>query len=174
MLLKPPQMSGEMTNPNVNTSKSQGNSPNLNEPSKGQGKTLTKPKASKKTKLSLKDRLYLKNLEECKYNSTKAYIKTYPDSSYNSARAGSTRKNKTVIANVSNDVLKRVTPEYIIENIEEIAKSGKNEANKLRAWELLGKFKALFTEKLQTDGKLTLTEQHREYIRGILLNQEEN
>lgn len=51
--------------------------------------------------MSPKDQTYLNALKETKFNQTEAYLKTYPNSKYNSARANSVRKTKTLIANDS-------------------------------------------------------------------------
>ena len=42
-----------------------------------------------------------------------------------------------------------ITEEYILEGIKKIAETGKLEANKLRAWELLAKTKAMLTDKVE-------------------------
>ena len=50
-----------------------------------------------------------------------------------------------------------ITEEYILNGLNKIAQEGRQEANRVRAWELLGKSLALFTEKVINKGDSTIT-----------------
>lgn len=47
--------------------------------------------------------------------------------------------------------------QFVIDGLTEIAERSKQDANKARAYELLGKTKAMFTEKLETTGTMKVT-----------------
>lgn len=47
--------------------------------------------------LTLKDKLYLKNLKDNKFNKTKAYLETYPTSSYRSSNVNTNRKMQQIV-----------------------------------------------------------------------------
>jgi len=56
----------------------------------------------------------------------------------------------------------KITDEYILEGLNKIAKEGKQEANKVRAWELLGKYLAMFTDKTEHSGTIEHTQAEKE------------
>ncbi|MBC8484999.1 MAG: terminase small subunit [Bacteroidetes bacterium] len=53
----------------------------------------------------------------------------------------------------------RVTEDYIIDLLDDIARNGKVEANRVRATELLGKTKAMFTDKLESKTTISMEEE---------------
>ena len=108
-----------------------------------------------KGKLSIKDKLYAQALIKHKGNQTKAYKEVYPDSEYNSSRANAVRKTKEVIAKDSSFTLEKITPAYIIEKIDELAGKARKDSDKLTALNLLGKFRALFTDKIEQKTEVT-------------------
>jgi len=124
--------------------------------SKDKTKTISNIDKTKTKTLTNKDKLFLKNLKENNYNQTLAYSKTYPDSNYNSSRASATVKAKS-LANHSGDVLTEITEGWIIDKLKLFALTSKKTSDKLRATELLGKWKALFTEKQQIQGDMKQT-----------------
>lgn len=41
----------------------------------------------------------------------------------------------------------KITPEYVLEGLNKIAQEGEQESNKVRAYELIGKYMAMFIDK---------------------------
>ena len=68
----------------------------------------------------------------------------------------------------------KITEEYILEGLSKIALEGTQEANRVRSWELLGKYKAMFTDKTVLKGDMTLSPSQEakieEYITNRLTN----
>ena len=54
--------------------------------------------------------------------------------------------------------LSDVTPEYIISQITHLAKTSPKHSDRLKALELLGRFRALFTDKQQVNADITTQE----------------
>ena len=64
----------------------------------------------------------------------------------------------------------KITDEYILKGLSEIAKNGKQEANRVRAWELLGKTLAMFTERTEIKGDMTLSPTQEKKIEEYITN----
>lgn len=88
------------------------------------------------------------------FNGTRAYLKVRPDVTVRSATVLSSRlltrvDMDQVIGEVmgSPDVLKEVTPEFVLGKIKSLAAEARRDSDKLKALELLGKWLNLFKDK---------------------------
>ncbi len=59
-----------------------------------------------------------------------------------------------------------ITEEYVLKGLKDIAEQGKQEANKVMAFQLLGKYLAMFTDK--TENKTTITEERKAELLGFV------
>ena len=109
----------------------------------------------KKTRLNkLKAKAYIKHLTTNGFNQTKAYKAVSSSNTYDSAKANASRFNKGVITNdnILNDFkLDKVTIDFIVEEIVRVFKSSRKSNDKLKALELLGKFRKIFTDTQQSN-----------------------
>ena len=65
-----------------------------------------------------------------------------------------------------------ITEEYILSGLREIAKNSKQDANKIRCYELLGKAKSLFVDRQEVTSDITVQqiEQENTYLRQLYSN----
>ena len=67
-----------------------------------------------------------------------------------------------------------ITEEYILSGLREIAKNSKQDANKIRCYELLGKAKSLFVDRIDqevtSDVTIQQIEQENTYLRQLYSN----
>ena len=66
-------------------------------------------------------------------------------------------KNVNVIVQIEKEKVnifdrQMITEEYVLEGLRKIAENGQQEANKVAAFQLLGKYLAMFTDKLKNEG----------------------
>ena len=61
----------------------------------------------------------------------------------------------------------KVTEEYVLEGLNKIAINSKQDANRLRALELLGKYKAMFTDKTEVSGHVTHSKEEEDEYNDI-------
>ena len=114
-------------------------------------------------KLSEKHKEFARNLILHKFNRTKAYMATYPDANKDSARTNAPRLlanddvNEYVQTLVEEEEAKTlITVEEVIDGIKEVVKYAEKDNDKLKGYDLLGKYLKLWTEKHElsgTDGK---------------------
>lgn len=107
-----------------------------------------------KPSVEQRHRLFVDNLIKCKFNQTEAYRLTYPKSSKKSCEDNSSRLIgydrvqkilEEKIAEIGIDDI--ITKELILQNLLSLAKTSKREADRIRAWELLGKYRTLWQDK---------------------------
>lgn len=104
-----------------------------------------------------KARAYLKEYTTNGYNKTKAHNTINPKATYRSNNNNSTAFHRRVMINndlVSDFKLDSITPEYIIGEIVKVYASAVKPADKLRAQELLGKFKQLFNDNVNIQSNI--------------------
>ena len=61
---------------------------------------------------------------------------------------------KQSVAEIQGDIKDRITVEYILDKLEHEAQTAPNAADRIRATELLGKWRAMFTDKVKSDIEL--------------------
>lgn len=85
----------------------------------------------------------------------KSFKKSLLDAGYtvNTASHNVTKDNKllkTVFEEIAQEFDKeKITVEYVLAGLDKEAREAKNSADRIKAFELLGKFKAMFTDKSQ-------------------------
>jgi len=122
--------------------------------------TINKPQ---KKELSFRDKLYAQALIKHKGNQLRAYEEVYPNHNNHA-----TRKTQALMAkNGAIFNLNKITPSYIIERLDNLALTARKDSDKIACLQLLGRFKALFTDKVQTEGKLELKEPTKQDISEI-------
>ena len=125
---------------------------NDKQPNQSQAQTPkeTKPLNTPKIKeLSLKDKAFAKQLPLNGYNQLKTYQQVF-DTTYDNAQAHASRKTKQMVENGGIDVLNEIDERWIINKLKTFVLNSKKSSDKIRATELLGKWKALFTDKIET------------------------
>ncbi len=104
-------------------------------------------------KLSYRHKLFVDNYIKCFFNATKAYLQTYPNATYDSARVMSS--NFLTNINILNAIDERVQVLNWWDNFNdkawaemgfEMFKKCRNEGVKARIWEILAKAKNIFQE----------------------------
>ena len=119
--------------------------------------------------LNDKQRLFCHSLLKHKFNQTKAYKETYPDSSDESARRAASDLLTNVDVRQYVQKLKTELEESEIIEIIDIVKDiikikednmSENPQVALKALELLGKYKKMFTENIDIKGDGTFTINH--------------
>jgi phage terminase small subunit len=117
---------------------------------------------AKKKEISEKHKLFCMNLIKKKFNQTKAYIATYPNIDPENARVNASQL--LTKANVK-DYLEELKKEYNLNDYIEVqdvidgilddiegARQNKQYSAAMKGRELLGKYKAMFTDKIETNG----------------------
>jgi phage terminase small subunit len=109
-----------------------------------------------KDELSIKQLAFVNEYMKC-MNATQAYMRVYPKSSYEAANANSARLLSNTI--VKAEIEKRMkantmSANEVIAGISSVAFAPDvKTSDRLRAFELLGKFHKLFTDKFEVAGK---------------------
>lgn len=85
------------------------------------------------------------------FNATRAYMKLRPKAQYNTSQVKSSRllKDNIVIEEMDN-ILSRLTPDYVLKNIETIAKESKRDETRLASWVALGRYLSLWKDSPTT------------------------
>lgn len=108
---------------------------------------------------------YLNNYVENGFNKTKAMNEIFPNNDKHSNNANCTRYHDSVMVD---DGIKKpfeltdITPAYIVESIDKLAKTAKKESDRIKCLELLGRFKALFTDKTENKTEMMVKDRREE------------
>ena len=116
--------------------------------------------------LSWKHRLFVDNLILSMFNQTRAYLKTYPNSSYNNACSRSSelvRKTSVILAIeerlMTIDVLGLLTPNRLAEMGIRLYKNTTNDSVKDSVWKTFLKWKGELKDRQVIDIKITQEDQ---------------
>ena len=97
----------------------------------------------------------------------KSFIQSLKDAGYTEATAHQSSSIPIVkhcIEEIAKDFDKaKITPEYVLAGLNKEAQEAKNSADRIKAYELLGKYLALFTDKQQVDANI-ITKQEQSII----------
>jgi phage terminase small subunit len=111
--------------------------------------------------LSEQHKLFARNLLKHKFNQTKAYIETYPDSKPNSAKVDASRllTNANLTEYIQQLVEEQekedmITVEWVIKGIKETIGEVEKPEAKYKGYELLGKYLKMFTDRIE--GSMTV------------------
>lgn len=105
-----------------------------------------------------------KNLVKQSILEAKSFKQSLLDAGYsiNTAEHKVTKDNKlltVVMDEIGKEFDKaKITPEYVLAGLDKEAKEAKNSADRIRAYELLGKYLALFIERTQNATNLSIEE----------------
>lgn len=119
--------------------------------------TNTKPKLTTKQELALKS--YTDPNSDTFLNMTKSVNKYYSCSSLKSAQVIGSKDVKPMLSKVmtplSDDLSKKLTPEWILGHLTNLAQNSKRDSDRIRSLELLGKYKELGLFKDVTESRTT-------------------
>lgn len=115
--------------------------------------------APENSKISVKHLAFVNEYMQC-YNATLAYMKIYPNASYDASKVNASKLLTNT--NVKTEIEKRmksstVTADEVIAGISSIAYAfDVRTSDRLRAFELLGRFHKLFTDKFEIAQRKTI------------------
>jgi len=61
-----------------------------------------------------------------------------------------------------------ITEEYVLNNLRDLAENARYESDRIRANELLGKYLAMFTDKVKSEGSLLITKEDEREVQDIV------